>query len=867
MATSAPAGVPDAGAEPAAMTNRQILKALSGLLLGMFVAILSSTVVTNALPTIVRDLHGSQSSYTWVVTATLLATTATTTLWGKLSDLFSKKLLIQLGLIIFVIGSAVAGAAQNPAMLITARVVQGVGAGGLTALTQVILASMIPPRRRGKYSGFLGATFAMGTICGPLIGGVIVDTSWLGWRWCFYVGVPFAIIALIVLQKTLHLPVLKREVKIDWGGAGLITGAVSALLIWVSMAGTGSGKHWDWVSWESAVFVGGAIVLLLSFILNEFKVREPIIPMQLFGIRTLSLSAFASMMVGVAMFSGTVYLSQYFQLAKGESPTMAGIMTLPMILGLFLSSTTAGQFISRTGRWKYWLVSGGLLITAGAALLSTVRYDTNYWIMAIFMFMLGAGVGMTMQNLVLAVQNQVPQHKLGAASSVISFTRSLGGAIGVSALGALMSNQVVSYMKDGLAEHHLKTPGGGAAGSSIPDVNKLPEPLATVVQSAYGHGIADLFLYAAPFAFCGLIAILFIREVPLRTKLDNQTEPPDDNTVELVPSDDAALPADQPSHGPARHAAPHHTHASPQEQPVMVGAFSDSPDANSGTQTQHANGQLSPSAAQAAQLNGVAEQAAPAQGPQVRGYVRGHEGAPVARATLTLIDLGGRQLGRANTGPNGWFRLDAPSNGSFVLIAAADGFQPQADTVVLGDESFDHDVALTGTSGLTGSVRSAEDGSPIQNATVVVTDVRGEVLATGKTSEEGRYHFGELVAGTFTLAVSATGHRPTALPIEVGGTGTTRCDVDLRSGAKLAGTVLAGPKEGPLNDARVTLVDSAGNVVGVTTTGEDGEYGFADLDAGEYTVIASGYPPAATALSVSGEGHENFELKLGHPDV
>src|SRR4051794_12197209 len=289
MATTTPAGVRahakhgGGSTEQAPMTHRQIMEAISGLLLGMFVAILSSTIVTNALPEFIGDLGGGQSAYTWVVTASLLAMTATTPLWGKLSDLYSKKALVQIALVVYVLGSAAAGLSQNPGMLIACRVVQGVGVGGLSALAQIVMAAMISPRERGRYSGYLGATFAVATVGGPLLGGVITDTSWLGWRWCFYVGVPFAVIALVVLQRTLKLPVVKRDVKVDWGGAFFISAAVSLLLLWVTFAG----NKYDWISWQTYTMVGGALVLALLFVLVEAKAQNPIIPLRLFRNRTI----------------------------------------------------------------------------------------------------------------------------------------------------------------------------------------------------------------------------------------------------------------------------------------------------------------------------------------------------------------------------------------------------------------------------------------------------------------------------------------------------------------------------------------------------------------------------------------------------
>ncbi|MFG2711099.1 MDR family MFS transporter [Streptomyces goshikiensis] len=522
MATTTPGGVRGGGrsettSDGAPMTHPQIMKALSGLMLGMFVAILSSTIVSNALPQIISDLGGTQSSYTWVVTAALLSMTAATPLWGKLSDLFSKKLLVQISLVIYVLGSVVAGLSQNTGMLIACRVVQGIGVGGLSALAQIVMAAMISPRERGRYSGYLGAVFAVATVGGPLLGGVITDTSWLGWRWCFYVGVPFAIIALIVLQRTLHLPVVRRDVKVDWLGAFLISGAVSLLLIWVTQAG----DSYEWISWQTWAMTGGAVALGLLFLLVESRASDPIIPLRLFRNKTISLASAASLFVGIAMFSGTVFFSQYFQLARNESPTMSGILTIPMIGGLFVSSTLSGQVITKTGKWKAWLVSGGVLLTAGLGLLGTLRYDTPYWHIAIYMALTGLGLGMMMQNLVLATQNQVAPEDLGAASSVVTFFRSLGGAMGVSALGAVMANRVTHYVQDGLTALGPKAAAlghGGTAGGGIPDLDKLPAPFRQVIESAYGHGVGDVFLYAAPFALLSLVLVLFIKEVALKSK-------------------------------------------------------------------------------------------------------------------------------------------------------------------------------------------------------------------------------------------------------------------------------------------------------------------------------------------------------------
>ncbi|MEW2487964.1 MFS transporter [Streptomyces sp. NPDC048411] len=825
MATTTPTGVRGGhakhGGHPSSdgtpMTHRQIMEALTGLLLGMFVAILSSTVVSNALPQIISDLGGGQSAYTWVVTASLLAMTATTPLWGKLSDLFSKKLLVQIALVIYVLGSVVAGMSTSSGMLIACRVVQGIGVGGLSALAQIVMAAMIAPRERGRYSGYLGAVFAVATVGGPLLGGVITDTSWMGWRWCFYVGVPFAVIALIVLQKTLKLPVVKRDVKVDWTGAFFISAAVSLLLIWVTFAG----DKYDWLSWQTGVMLAGSLVLALLFLYTESRASEPIIPLRLFRNRTITLASAASLFVGIAMFAGTVFFSQYFQLARGKSPTMSGVMTIPMITGLFLSSTISGQIITKTGRWKAWLVSGGFLVTAGLGMLGTIRYDTEYWHIAIFMFVMGLGTGMMMQNLVLAAQNQVAPSDLGAASSVVTFFRSLGGAIGVSALGAVMANRVTHYVKDGLADLGPKGAAlghGGTGGGGIPDLDKLPAPFRTVIESAYGHGVGDVFLYAAPAALMAFLITIFIKEVALKTNAAND-----------APAE-AEAPAAVLAEVPSGAAAP-----------------------------------VSEGAAGVTSVDTLEAPVATVQGTPVSGVVRGAEGAPVARAAVTLISLGGRQLGRSVAQADGSYRLDAPGAGSYVLIASADGFQPQASTMVIGDQQLSYDILLAGTSGLAGTVRAAESGDPVDGAMVIVTDVRGDVLATGTSAETGEFTFAELVPGAVTVAVNAIGFRPLALPVEIGGQGVTRVDAVLQSGALVQGVVRAGSARRPLPDARVTLVDAAGNVVATSTTGEDGAYAFADLDAGEYSVIATGYPPVAGALTVAGRGVDGHDIELAHP--
>ena len=506
---SAPAPVP--GAEP--MTHRQTLEALSGLLLALFVAMLSSTVVSIALPQIIGDLQGSQTQYTWVVTATLLTATAATPVWGKLADLFSKKLLIQIAIVLFVLASAAAGLSQSAGQLIAARAVQGLGVGGLQALVQVAIAAMIPPRERGRYNGYLGGVMALATVGGPLLGGLIADTSWLGWRWCFYVGVPFAVAALALLQATLHLPVLRREnVKIDYLGATLIAAGVSLLLIWISFVdGT-----FAWISWPTAAMVGGSVALLALAVFVESRAAEPVVPLALLRERTTALAILGSLAVGMAMFGGAVFLGQYFQIGRGYSPTEAGLLTIPLMGGVLLSSIVAGRLITASGRIKPYIVTGAVVLVVGFALLSTMDHETSLVFLGVAMFGVGVGVGMVMQNLVLAVQNTVPLKDIGAASATVAFFRSLGGTIGVSVLGAVLANRVTADLSAA-----LHVPAGQSTGStSALNLAALPPEVQTIVHTVYGDATAHIFLISAAVGVIGIIAALLLKPITLRTTID-----------------------------------------------------------------------------------------------------------------------------------------------------------------------------------------------------------------------------------------------------------------------------------------------------------------------------------------------------------
>ncbi|MCR2794086.1 DHA2 family efflux MFS transporter permease subunit [Microbacterium sp. zg.Y625] len=496
---------------------REIYTAISGLIVGMFVAVLSGTIVSTSMPVIINDLGGTQSQYTWVITASLLATAVSTPVWGKLADLVDRKILIQVSLIIFTVGTVIAGFSTDTNMLIAVRVVQGIGVGGLMSLVMIAVALIISPRERGKYMGVVGGIMALGTIGGPLLGGLLTD-AW-GWRANFFVGVPFAVVALVLLQFTLHLPKPQRgRVSIDYFGIVLLTVGVSTLLIWVSMGGS----QFDWDSTTSILLAVTAGLGIAGFITVEFFVKEPIVPMSLFRNRTFTLSVVASVAIGVSMFATSVFLAQYFQLARGATPTESGLMTIPMIIGQMGASIIIGQLVSRFGKWKGWMLAGSVLATIGVSLMATLRYDTPFALVAVYMFVLGAGLGMVMQNLTLIVQNDTAPQQLGAASSNVNFFRTIAGTIGVTIMGSLLSTNVGTYIADGLGDFipsteaeltALKNLGAG----DVPKVGALPESLRTIVEGAYGHGIADAFIIAIPLAVIGIIAIAFVKNKPLST--------------------------------------------------------------------------------------------------------------------------------------------------------------------------------------------------------------------------------------------------------------------------------------------------------------------------------------------------------------
>ncbi|MGW4163015.1 DHA2 family efflux MFS transporter permease subunit [Streptomyces sp. NPDC004788] len=506
-----PAGGPVPGAAPGeGRSHRTVLVAIGALLLGMLLAALDQTIVSTALPTIVSELGGMEH-LSWVVTAYMLASTAATPLWGKLGDQYGRKKLFQGAIVLFLIGSALCGIAQNMPQLIAFRAVQGLGGGGLMVLSMAIVGDLVSPRERGRYQGLFGAVFGATSVLGPLLGGLF--TEHLSWRWVFYINLPIGVVALFVIAAVLHIPVGVTRHTIDYLGTFLIASVATCLVLVASLGGT----TWPW---GSAQIIGLAVlgaVLLGCFVLVERRAAEPVLPLKLFRIRTFSLVAVISFIVGFAMFGAMTYLPTFLQVVQGVSPTMSGVHMLPMVVGMLLTSTASGQIVSRTGRWKVFPLAGTAVTALGLLLLHRLTETSPTWEMSVYFFVFGAGLGLVMQVLVLVVQNSVPYADLGVATSGATFFRSIGASFGVAVFGTIFTNRLTGKLQDALAGQPL--PPGVSADRIAADpraIAALPARLQPAVLHAYATSITDVFLYAAPVVLVAFVVAWFLKEDRLR---------------------------------------------------------------------------------------------------------------------------------------------------------------------------------------------------------------------------------------------------------------------------------------------------------------------------------------------------------------
>ena len=553
-----PAGPPTDGE----LSHRQIMTILSGLVLGMFLAALDQTIVSTAIKTIGNDLH-DLTAQAWVTTAFLITSTIAAPLFGKLSDIYGRKRLFMLSIVIFVLGSALCGLSQSMYELAGFRAFQGIGAGGIMPLALAVIGDIIPPRERARYQGYMMAVFASASVLGPVLGGLLSGTdSFLGaagWRWIFYINVPIAIFALVVIAKVLHLDHVRRERRIDWWGSVLLAVGLVPLLVVAEQ-----GQSWGWGSVNSfACYLIGAAGLALFVWVQQRMGDDALLPLRLFRSSTFSVASAQVTLIGMAMFGGMSVIPLYLQIVKGASPTMSGLLLLPLVAGLMLASLASGQLIARTGRYKIFPVIGSILMVIGTGLLVTLGADTALWLTDIYMAIFGIGLGMNMQSLVLAMQNAVPAQDMGVASAASSFFRSIGGTLGTAIFLSILFSLAGTKIK-----HQYATAAGDpsfiAAATAHPGqvaslhqhltgglddtsfLNDLAKPLSHPFFVGFSEAGDVVFAVVAILLLAAVVFSMMLKEVPLRMVSGNQARAQEESVTPDASADSTdTLPASE----------------------------------------------------------------------------------------------------------------------------------------------------------------------------------------------------------------------------------------------------------------------------------------------------------------------------------
>ncbi|MGI9198997.1 MAG: MDR family MFS transporter [Candidatus Nanopelagicaceae bacterium] len=509
-------------------THREILIIMGGLMTGLLLAALDQTIVSTALKNIVEEFDGL-NHYTWVVTAYLLTSTAATPLYGKISDLYGRRVVFQFATIVFLIGSALAGASQNMTQLIATRALQGLGAGGLMALTFVIIGDIVPPRERGRYQGYFGAVWGLSSVAGPLLGGYFSDHANIlgitGWRWIFYINIPFGLLSLVVTSAVLHIPKVKREHSIDYLGAILLVGSVVPILLTLSVYGPEHG----WKDSRTILYLVIGLIIAALFVMQEKRAKEPILPLHLFKNHTFNITSLLGAVIGAGMFGAIVMLPLYMQVVKGYTASDAGIKLIPLMLGILTMSIFSGKSISKHGHYKRFPLTGTALMTLGLLLMTRLEINTPYWQVALNAVLIGMGLGLSMQTIVIALQNSVDMRDMGVATSSNTFFRSLGAVFGTALFGSILTNRIGHYLQQGFVDLASKNPDLAANFDSgkiqtltnnSALIKTLPAEVQTTVLQAFVNSFHVVFYAAAPVTLLGFALAMALKELPLRTNED-----------------------------------------------------------------------------------------------------------------------------------------------------------------------------------------------------------------------------------------------------------------------------------------------------------------------------------------------------------